>query len=235
MGQTKASHRRRRRTHIGPTSVLLAASVLIACPSANTEEENGIVSETALSAAYRVLTGSPSDEEITRLLADASLASLQGDVEAGDYELVPRLIELLDGEDTRLREAAAGLLGSLLTAYRRTEQPSLSDAEKASVRPRVDAAIEALAGTFDDEDASLRLAAVKAVSLVERPALIDPLIDRLQDPSALVRLEALFRLHELRDTDDTGRISAAATALLDDPDSQVRELAALIVGSSASG
>lgn len=195
-------------------------------------EKRETMPSSAFRSAYETLAASPSDAEISRLLSEAGLASLQGGIVPQDFELVKPLSDLIAHPRPAVRAAAAEMLGFLVMVHRREQHSSLSDAEKTAVAPQVDAAIQALASTFDDEDASVRLAAVTAVDFAEEPALIEDLLPRLDDPDPLVRLQALMRLRGLRDLDRTGRIADAARELLDDPDPQVRELAGLIAAQS---
>lgn len=221
-------------------SVAVVMLALVGCQQGaerqNRQDRHPETRETMPSSAFRnayeTLAASPSDAEISRLLSEAGLASLQGGIVPQDFELVKPLSDLVAHPRPAVRAAAAEMLGFLIVAHRREQHSSLSDAEKATVAPQVDAAIQALVSSFGDEDAAVRLAAVKAVDFVKEPALIGDLLPRLDDPDPLVRLQALMRLRRLRDVDQTGRIADAARELLDDPDPQVRELAGLIAARS---
>lgn len=217
------------------SSVAAALLVLVACqPNPEPTEERETMPSSAFHNAYETLAASPSDDEISRLLGEASLASLQRGVDAADYRLVEPLTELLGDARSEVRTASARLLGFLIRAHRRADDSPLSDAERAAVRPRVEEAIAALAAKFDDEDAAVRLAALQAVTFADEPELIAPLLECLDDPDPAVRLQALMRLHDLRDRDRDGRIADAARELLDDPDPQVRELAELVAARSTT-
>lgn len=215
--------------------VAAALLALVACqPSAERAGERETMSSSAFHHAYETLAASPSDAEISRLLGEASLASLQHGVEAADYRLVEPLSELLDDPRAGVRAASAKLLGFLVRVHRRANDSPLADAERATVRPRVEEAITALVASFDDEDATVRLAALQAVAFADDAKLIEPLVERLDDADPAVRLQALMRLHDLRDADRDGRIAGAARELLDDPDPQVRELAELVAAGSST-
>lgn len=218
------------------TSVVAAVALtLAACqPSSEQVEERETMSSSAFRNAYETLAASPSDSEISRSLGEASLASLQGGVDATDYQLVEPLTELVTDSRAPVRAAAARLLGFLVRTHRRANDSPLSDSERAAVRPQVETAITALAARFDDEDAAVRLATLQAVTFADDPELIAPLLERLDDSDSTVRLQALMRLHDLRDAAPDGRIADAARELLDDPDPQVRELAELVAARFAT-
>lgn len=208
--------------------------VLAACqPNPERVEEGETMPSSAFRDAYEALAASPSDTEISRLLGEASLASLQHGVDATDYQLVEPLSELLTDARASMRAASARLLGFLVRTHRRANDSPLSDVERAAVAPQVEKAIAAVAARFDDEDAAVRLAALQAVALADDPELIDPLVERLDDSDPTVRLQALMRLHDLQDADGDGRIADAVRELLDDPDPQVRTLAELIAARSS--
>lgn len=210
-----------------------AEPVMPTSPPADSFPATAEAADSTLQRLHDELASTPADPELQRLRAAAALATVQGDVEAGDYRLVPLLTELAGHERASVRATAVTLLGALLAGAGNGAVASAPTGDRERVGAQVETASAAVIGALGDDNESVRLAAVKALGHARHPQRTDALLARLDDPSPLVRFQALSLLHAEDGGTASGRVADAAQALLDDPDAQVRRLAQLIVDGTA--
>ncbi len=173
----------------------------------------------------QILASSDEGTEISGAFEAFSI-HLQNGPTVADYDLIDKLIALSANPKPNVRGVALSLLNQLHDDSINTK--SLSDAERAQVRPAQDKILPAMVARASDPDSGVRFRVAEALRAYHEPRVVDALLALAKDQDPGVRVKAFasmrFVLEQAPD-----KFVAAAQAAKDDPDNGVKDAAGAVV------